>query len=101
MGGSETTPTERGKPREQREQRLPRRSEPRVERDSSRTGAPAHGAPRDGPTSSSSGLGGGESDDFRRAIRLPDSQQLFVGNLPHNVGDKELREQFEGLCNAE
>lgn len=94
--GVETSPaTERSKPREQREQRVPRRSELRVERDSSRSGAPPHGA-RDGP-SASSGMGGGEADDFRRAIRLPDSQQLFVGNLPHSVGDKELREQFEGV----
>ena len=67
-------------PREPREQR-PRRSEPnRPERDSSRSGA-----------------GGEPNDDFRRASRYPDSHQLFVGNLPHTVGDKELKEQFEGM----
>ncbi|KAH3809816.1 uncharacterized protein LOC127835187 [Dreissena polymorpha] len=27
--------------------------------------------------------------------RFPDSHQLFVGNLPHNVGEKDLKEFFE------
>ena len=90
---------DRGKPREQREQRQSRR-EPRPERDSSRSSGVAQSGPgRDGPNApAASGMG--EGDDFRRPIRLPDNQQLFVGNLPHNVSDKELKEQFEGAyCN--
>jgi len=37
----------------------------------------------------------GEMSD-RRGSRFPDSHQLFVGNLPHNVSDKELKAFFEG-----
>lgn len=37
----------------------------------------------------------GEMSD-RRGSRFPDSHQLFVGNLPHNVSDKELKNFFEG-----
>ncbi|WAQ96871.1 G3BP2-like protein [Mya arenaria] len=36
----------------------------------------------------------GEVGD-RRGTRYPDSHQLFVGNLPHNVSEKELKAFFE------
>ncbi|XP_064423058.1 ras GTPase-activating protein-binding protein 1 [Latimeria chalumnae] len=44
----------------------------------------------------------GESGDVetRRVIRYPDSQQLFVGNLPHDVDKSELKEFFEGFGNV-
>ena len=32
--------------------------------------------------------------DRGRGTRFSDSQQLFVGNLPHNVSEKELRQFF-------
>lgn len=38
---------------------------------------------------------GEDSEDGGRRSRFPDSQQLFVGNLPHNVTEKELKEFFE------
>lgn len=31
----------------------------------------------------------------RRAVRYPDTQQLFVGNVPHDVDKTELKEFFE------
>lgn len=34
-----------------------------------------------------------ESDN-RRIIRYPDSHQLFVGNLPHDIDENELKEFF-------
>lgn len=36
----------------------------------------------------------GESEG-RRVVRYPDSQQLFVGNVPHDVDKNELKEFFE------
>jgi len=33
--------------------------------------------------------------EIRRAVRYPDSQQLFVGNVPHDVDKAELKEFFE------
>ncbi|KAL5017833.1 hypothetical protein ScPMuIL_003555 [Solemya velum] len=41
----------------------------------------------------------GDADDgmgARRGSRFPDNQQLFVGNLPHNIAEKDLRTFFEG-----
>uniref|UniRef100_A0A3Q3Q086 GTPase activating protein (SH3 domain) binding protein 2 n=1 Tax=Monopterus albus TaxID=43700 RepID=A0A3Q3Q086_MONAL len=40
--------------------------------------------------------GDGESGDMdsRRIIRYPDSHQLFVGNLPHDIDENELKEFF-------
>ncbi|KAL2098260.1 hypothetical protein ACEWY4_007467 [Coilia grayii] len=32
--------------------------------------------------------------DTRRIIRYPDSHQLFVGNLPHDIDENELRDFF-------
>lgn len=36
--------------------------------------------------------------ETRRTIRYPDSQQLFVGNVPHDVDKAELKEFFEREC---
>ena len=36
----------------------------------------------------------GESEG-RRVVRYPDAQQLFVGNVPHDVDKSELKEFFE------
>ncbi|KAH3695991.1 hypothetical protein DPMN_083452 [Dreissena polymorpha] len=47
-------------------------------------------------TASSSSADGDSTMD-RRGNRFPYSHQLFVGNLPHNVGEKDLKEFFEGL----
>ncbi|XP_030067347.1 ras GTPase-activating protein-binding protein 1 [Microcaecilia unicolor] len=38
--------------------------------------------------------------DTRRAIRYPDSHQLFVGNLPHDVDKTELKEFFQTYGNV-
>ncbi|XP_056899483.1 ras GTPase-activating protein-binding protein 1 [Takifugu flavidus] len=38
----------------------------------------------------------GESEG-RRVVRYPDSQQLFVGNVPHDVDKNELKEFFENF----
>lgn len=38
-----------------------------------------------------------ESDN-RRIIRYPDSHQLFVGNLPHDIDESELKEFFMSKC---
>uniref|UniRef100_A0A8C5DG68 RRM domain-containing protein n=1 Tax=Gouania willdenowi TaxID=441366 RepID=A0A8C5DG68_GOUWI len=43
---------------------------------------------------SSSGLRDLESEG-RRMVRYPDSHQLFVGNIPHNVEKPELMDFFE------
>lgn len=32
--------------------------------------------------------------DSRRPVRYPDSHQLFVGNLPHDIDENELKEFF-------
>lgn len=39
----------------------------------------------------------GEQGDVetRRIVRYPDSHQLFVGNLPHDVDKSELKEFFQ------
>jgi RNA recognition motif-containing protein len=40
----------------------------------------------------------GDSDSQsgrQQRSRFPDSQQLFVGNLPHNITEKELKDFFE------
>nr|XP_033782992.1 ras GTPase-activating protein-binding protein 1 [Geotrypetes seraphini]XP_033782993.1 ras GTPase-activating protein-binding protein 1 [Geotrypetes seraphini]XP_033782994.1 ras GTPase-activating protein-binding protein 1 [Geotrypetes seraphini]XP_033782995.1 ras GTPase-activating protein-binding protein 1 [Geotrypetes seraphini] len=38
--------------------------------------------------------------DTRRVIRYPDSHQLFVGNLPHDVDKSELKEFFQTYGNV-
>ncbi|XP_029007665.1 ras GTPase-activating protein-binding protein 2 [Betta splendens] len=42
------------------------------------------------------GRGDSESGDMdsRRVVRYPDSHQLFVGNLPHDIDENELKEFF-------
>ncbi|XP_077460771.1 ras GTPase-activating protein-binding protein 2 isoform X1 [Stigmatopora argus] len=42
------------------------------------------------------GRGEGESGemDMRRSVRYPDSHQLFVGNLPHDIDENELKDFF-------
>ncbi|XP_069510097.1 ras GTPase-activating protein-binding protein 1 [Ambystoma mexicanum] len=44
----------------------------------------------------------GEQGEFdtRRMIRYPDSQQLFVGNLPHDVDKSELKDFFQAYGNV-
>lgn len=42
-------------------------------------------------------LGRGEESsemDSRRVVRYPDSHQLFVGNLPHDIDEIELKDFF-------
>lgn len=31
-------------------------------------------------------------------IRYPDNQQIFVGNLPYEISEDDLREHFTGIC---
>lgn len=42
--------------------------------------------------------GRGDSDggdtEGRRSVRYPDSHQLFVGNLPHDIDEGELKDFF-------
>ena len=40
---------------------------------------------------------GMEAGDDSRRSRFPDSQQLFVGNLPHTISQKELKQFFESM----
>ena len=93
-GGAPSTDSKPLPPREPRDQRPPRRGpaggDSERDRESSRSGA---GEPDDFRRGRPAGAAGGGGSEFSR---LPDSQQLFVGNLPHTVSDKELREQFEG-----
>ncbi len=32
--------------------------------------------------------------DSRRIVRYPDTHQLFVGNLPHDIDESELKDFF-------
>ncbi|XP_057206068.1 ras GTPase-activating protein-binding protein 1 isoform X2 [Triplophysa rosa] len=52
--------------------------------------SPAHRTPRPGVREGESG-----ESEVRRAVRYPDSHQLFVGNVPHDVDKTELKEFFE------
>lgn len=73
-------PTPGSGPQPQRQARPPRENRPRerervsVSRD-------------DGDSDSQSGR--------QQRSRFPDNQQLFVGNLPHNITEKELKDFFE------
>lgn len=44
----------------------------------------------------------GEQNEFdsRRIFRYPDNHQLFVGNLPHDIDENELKEFFMGFGNV-
>lgn len=37
---------------------------------------------------------GGELEPRRMVVRFPDSHQLFVGNLPHDIDESELKDFF-------
>ena len=71
----------------------------RMERDVSRTstggggGGPGSGGPPGGG-GGGGGPPGGEPGVETRRSRYPDSHQVFVGNLPHNLSDAELRSFF-------
>ena len=51
------------------------------------------GFPPRGPRPGRGDIEQNESDN-RRIIRYPDSHQLFVGNLPHDIDENELKEFF-------
>ncbi|KPP58647.1 ras GTPase-activating protein-binding protein 1-like [Scleropages formosus] len=76
------TETQSAAQRPQREQR---------QREQPRPGPPvAHRGPRSGAREGEQG-----DSEGRRTVRYPDSQQLFVGNVPHDVDRAELKEFFE------
>uniref|UniRef100_A0A8C0NK01 Ras GTPase-activating protein-binding protein 2 n=5 Tax=Canidae TaxID=9608 RepID=A0A8C0NK01_CANLF len=57
------------------------------------------GFPPRGPRPGRGDLEQNESDN-RRIIRYPDSHQLFVGNLPHDIDENELKEFFMSFGNV-
>ncbi|XP_037620311.1 ras GTPase-activating protein-binding protein 2 isoform X4 [Sebastes umbrosus] len=79
-------------------------SQPRVEAKTETQTAPLR--PRDqrtrdrpafiprGPRPGSRGENESGDMDSRRIVRYPDSHQLFVGNLPHDIDESELKEFF-------
>merc|ERR1712226_1450157 len=71
----EAKPVEGGSPNAPQPQRSQRPPRDRQQRDNSRSGD--------------------QGDDFSRRSRYPDSQQLFVGNLPHSISEVELKKYFE------
>ncbi|XP_066430182.1 ras GTPase-activating protein-binding protein 2 [Eleutherodactylus coqui] len=52
-----------------------------------------------GPRSGRGETEQGDSDN-RRMFRYPDSHQLFVGNLPHDIDESELKEFFMSYGNV-
>lgn len=42
-----------------------------------------------------SGVDPGDDAGRNIGMQYPDNQQVFVGNLPRNLADKDLREFFE------
>ncbi|XP_018098928.1 ras GTPase-activating protein-binding protein 2 isoform X1 [Xenopus laevis] len=62
--------------------------------------------PRERPAFQPRGPRAGRSDneqaesDNRRMYRYPDSHQLFVGNLPHDIDESELKEFFMSYGNV-
>lgn len=54
------------------------------------------------PYFSFKGRGDGETGDqeVRRTVRYPDSHQLFVGNLPHDIDEGELKDFFMTFGNV-
>ncbi|XP_067106191.1 ras GTPase-activating protein-binding protein 2 isoform X1 [Osmerus mordax] len=89
-------------------------SRPRDQRTRDRPAFVPRGARPDGVASSESqtgkphfsfvnkGRGDSESSelDNRRVVRYPDSHQLFVGNLPHDIIESELKEFFMTFGNV-
>uniref|UniRef100_A0A8W4FGX1 G3BP stress granule assembly factor 2 n=1 Tax=Sus scrofa TaxID=9823 RepID=A0A8W4FGX1_PIG len=57
------------------------------------------GFPPRGPRPGRGDIEQNESDN-RRIIRYPDSHQLFVGNLPHDIDENELKEFFMSFGNV-
>ncbi|XP_026535673.1 ras GTPase-activating protein-binding protein 2 isoform X4 [Notechis scutatus] len=57
------------------------------------------GFPSRGPRPGRGDMDQNESDS-RRIIRYPDSHQLFVGNLPHDIDENELKEFFMSFGNV-
>ncbi|OXB65999.1 hypothetical protein ASZ78_006654 [Callipepla squamata] len=57
------------------------------------------GFPPRGPRPGRGDVEQNESDN-RRIIRYPDSHQLFVGNLPHDIDESELKEFFMSFGNV-
>ncbi|XP_066483343.1 ras GTPase-activating protein-binding protein 2 isoform X3 [Tiliqua scincoides] len=57
------------------------------------------GFPSRGPRPGRGDMDQNESDN-RRIIRYPDSHQLFVGNLPHDIDENELKEFFMSFGNV-
>ncbi|NWI97532.1 G3BP2 protein, partial [Pitta sordida] len=57
------------------------------------------GFPSRGPRPGRGDMEQNESDN-RRIIRYPDSHQLFVGNLPHDIDESELKEFFMSFGNV-
>ncbi|XP_053115599.1 ras GTPase-activating protein-binding protein 2 isoform X2 [Hemicordylus capensis] len=79
----ETKPETQSQPPRVREQRLRERP----------------GFPSRGPRPGRGDMDQNESDN-RRIIRYPDSHQLFVGNLPHDIDENELKEFFMSFGNV-
>ncbi|XP_034044505.1 ras GTPase-activating protein-binding protein 2 isoform X2 [Thalassophryne amazonica] len=88
---------------------------PRDQRTRDRPAFTSRGPRPDGVASSESQTGkphtsfvnkGGRGDmensemDGRRIVRYPDSHQLFVGNLPHDIDESELKEFFMSYGNV-
>lgn len=57
------------------------------------------GFPPRGPRPGRGDIEQNESEN-RRIIRYPDSHQLFVGNLPHDIDENELKEFFMSFGNV-
>ncbi|XP_004280242.1 ras GTPase-activating protein-binding protein 2 isoform X1 [Orcinus orca] len=57
------------------------------------------GFPPRGPRPGRGDIEQNEADN-RRIIRYPDSHQLFVGNLPHDIDENELKEFFMSFGNV-
>ncbi|XP_012369716.2 ras GTPase-activating protein-binding protein 2 [Octodon degus] len=57
------------------------------------------GFPPRGPRPGRGDMEQNDSDN-RRVIRYPDSHQLFVGNLPHDIDENELKEFFMSFGNV-
>lgn len=72
---------------------------PRERRDNNRAAGAAPGAPAPAPENQDNGMA--EPRQQRERVQGPpqnkyaDSLQLFVGNLPHNIEEAELKEFFE------
>ncbi|XP_051754477.1 ras GTPase-activating protein-binding protein 2 isoform X2 [Ctenopharyngodon idella] len=86
---------------------------PRDQRIRDRPSVTSRGPRSDGISSSESQTGkphfsfvnkgrGDESSemDSRRVVRYPDSHQLFVGNLPHDIDESELKDFFMTFGNV-